>query len=116
MVRGIKTQNAIAATWLVSFNQIRRSNSDAADLLSFISTIENKAIPRSLLPAMEPEERLSYAIGTLRAYAFISERSGSNTYDMHRLVHLASKVWPKETHTTKKVNEGMAAHLVDIFP
>ncbi len=42
------SQNAIARTWLISFDQIRKSDSAAADLLSFISCIEPKAIPQSI--------------------------------------------------------------------
>jgi hypothetical protein len=42
------SQNAVATTWLVSFDQIRRTDKTAAELLSFISQIEPKAIPRSI--------------------------------------------------------------------
>ncbi|RYP18020.1 hypothetical protein DL767_009912 [Monosporascus sp. MG133] len=44
------SQNAVASTWLVSFDQVRKFDSAAAELLSFMSCIEPKAIPRSLLP------------------------------------------------------------------
>ena len=47
-----RSTNAVATTWLVSFDQIRRSDSVAADLLSFISCIENKAIPQSIMPSV----------------------------------------------------------------
>lgn len=49
------SKNAVAATWLVSFNHIRRSNAIAADLLAFMSCIEHKAISRSMLPMVEAE-------------------------------------------------------------
>ncbi|RYP47089.1 hypothetical protein DL768_006816 [Monosporascus sp. mg162] len=52
------SQNAVATTWLVSFDQIRKSDSAAANLLSFISLIEPKAIPRSVLPSLESEEQM----------------------------------------------------------
>ena len=55
-------KNAVARTWLVSFNHIRRSDPVAADLLSFISCIEHKAIPRRMLPEVEPAERIVYAL------------------------------------------------------
>jgi hypothetical protein len=38
--RDKSTENAVAKTWLVSFNQIRKHDEVAADLLSFISCIE----------------------------------------------------------------------------
>ncbi|GAB1320192.1 hypothetical protein MFIFM68171_10402 [Madurella fahalii] len=61
------SQNAIATTWLVSFDQIRKYDNAAADLLSFISCIEPKGIPQSLLPGSESTEQLVDAIGTLCA-------------------------------------------------
>ena len=85
-------KNAVAATWLVSFNHIRQSDPVAADLLSFMSCIEHKAIPRSMLPLVEPEERKVHAIRTLRTYAFVTRQGDGESYAIHRLVHLATKV------------------------
>ena len=110
------SRNAVAATWLISFDQIRRSDSLAADLLSFMSCIENKAIPRSMLPTVEPEERMVHAIGTLRAYAFVTKRADTDSYDMHRLVHLATKVWLDKQDALQKAKEEATIHLAKSFP
>lgn len=111
-----KSKNSIAATWLISFDQIRRSDSTAADILSFMSCFENKAVPRSILPFVEPEERMVHAIGTLRAYAFVTSRDDGSSYDIHRLVHLATKVWLGEHGATKELNDKVATHFAQIFP
>jgi hypothetical protein len=63
------SENAVAKTWMVSFDQICDQDKVAADLLSFISCIESKAIPYSILPSVQPEERMIRAIGTLCAYS-----------------------------------------------
>jgi hypothetical protein len=56
------TANAVATTWVVSFSQIRERDAAAADLLAFMSCVDWKAIPRSLLlGGLQVEE----AIGTL---------------------------------------------------
>ncbi|KAL9595914.1 MAG: hypothetical protein Q9179_004796 [Wetmoreana sp. 5 TL-2023] len=110
------SKNAVAATWLVSFNHICRSDTIAADLLAFMSCIEHKAISRSILPLVKPEERMVHAMGTLRAYAFVTRRGDSEVYDMHRLVHLATKVWLGERGATNELNGKVAAHLAEIFP
>ena len=110
------SRNAVAATWLISFDRIRRSDIGAADLLSFMSCIEHKAIPRTMLPSVEPAERMIRAMGTLRAYAFVSRRGDSDSYDIHRLVHLATKVWLDEHGAIEGLNEKVAAHLAEIFP
>jgi hypothetical protein len=108
--------NAVAKTWLVSFDQILQQNRDAAEILQYMSCIEWKAIPRSILPAIEPEARMTTAIGTLWSYAFISTRPNNETYDMHRLVHVAARVWVGQEGMEREVQRRAIAHLSDIFP
>ncbi len=86
------SQNAVATTWLVSFNQISKSDSAAAELLSFLSLIEPKAIPQSILPG-SGSEQMVHAIGTLCGYAFVTRRGDDPVFDMHRLVNLATRIW-----------------------
>ena len=57
-----------------------------ADLLSFMSCIEPKAIPRSILPDVGPEGQMVHASGMLCAYALVARR-GNETHDIHRPVH-----------------------------
>ena len=108
--------NAMAKTWLVSFDQIVRQDADAADLLQYMSCIEWKAIPRSILPAIEPEARMTTAIGTLWSYSFITARNDSQTYDMHRLVHVAARVWIREKGLMMETQKRALEHLSKIFP
>jgi hypothetical protein len=91
--------NAVATTWVVSFSQIRERDAAAADLLAFVSFVEWKAIPRSLLRGVQPEWKIEEAIGTLCGYPFLARLGDSKEevedeeeeerYDIHRLVHLA---------------------------
>jgi tetratricopeptide (TPR) repeat protein len=108
--------NAVAKTWLVSFDQIVRQDADAAHLLQYMSCIEWKAIPRSILPAIEPEARMTTAIGTLWSYSFITIRNDSQTYDMHRLVHVAARVWIREKGLMMETQKRALQHLSNIFP
>jgi hypothetical protein len=85
--------NPVAATWVISFNQICRHNSLAADYLSFMACIDSKDIPRSLLPASSSRKKETDALGTLDAYSFIIKRLGGQAFDLHRLVHLAPRNW-----------------------
>ncbi|CAH0053253.1 unnamed protein product [Clonostachys solani] len=88
-----RDQGAVATTWIVSFNQIRSTDEDAAKLLQFTSYIEPKSIPRTLLPDLGSEQSMTSAIGTLCGYGFLSQREDSTIYDMHSLVHLATQLW-----------------------
>ena len=141
--------NAVATTWVVSFSQLRERDAVAADLLAFMSCVEWKAIPRSLLPRAQSEGQMEDAIGTLCGYSFLArrgddshatqERSGYSTgsdeikesdesdeseeepeaeewYDIHRLVHLATRIWVKEHGDASKVAEDAVRHVADVFP
>ncbi|CAN9307677.1 unnamed protein product [Alternaria alternata] len=116
--------NAVASTWVVSFSQLRERDVVAADLLAFMSCIEWKAIPQSLLPKPQSQERLEEAIGTLCGYSFVSRREGDNTskvdreewYDLHRLVHLATRVWVDKHGSTADVVQQAVAHIAEVFP
>ena len=85
-------QNPVATTWLVSFGRISQHDPLAAEYLKFMSLLAEKDIPRSLLPTARKPEAIK-AIGTLKAYAFISQRKGQDSFDMHRLVRLAMQNW-----------------------
>ena len=69
-----------------------------------------------MLPTVEPEERMVHAIGTLRAYAFVTKRADTDSYDMHRLVHLATKVWLDKQDALQKAKEEATIHLAESFP
>jgi Tfp pilus assembly protein PilF len=109
--------NAVATTWIVSFEQIRQENSDAAGLLSFISCIEWKGIPLSLLPALESEAYMTGAIGIICSYGFMTRRDNDHTvYDMHRLVHLAIRIWLDREQRGVEVREAALEHVARVFP
>ncbi|KAI1317286.1 P-loop containing nucleoside triphosphate hydrolase protein [Xylariaceae sp. FL0255] len=100
-----RSDNAVATTWLVSFEQIRRDGATAAELLSFLSCIESKAIPRSILPQFQIQEEMQHAIGVLCGYAFLVRRGDENVYDMHRLHDAVDETGRSAIH-----------HLALIFP
>ncbi|SPO02864.1 uncharacterized protein DNG_05541 [Cephalotrichum gorgonifer] len=110
--------NAVAATWLVSFERIKNSkdHGPAADLLSFIACIEPKSIPRSIFPQLGSEEETDFAIGTLTAYAFITRRGVDGMYDMHSLVHTATRIWTQRQTSMEKVVSGAIQQVGENFP
>ncbi|OCK87193.1 kinesin light chain [Cenococcum geophilum 1.58] len=110
------TASAVATTWMVSFGQIRKYDAVAADLLAYICCIEWKAIPRSILPIVQPEARMMGAIGTLCAYQFVVKRENEDTYDVHRLVHLATRIWVDQRGSMAETREMAVVHLTQVFP
>ncbi|KAI1150702.1 P-loop containing nucleoside triphosphate hydrolase protein [Nemania diffusa] len=110
------SQNAVATTWIVSFEKIAKSDPLAAQLLSFVSCIEPKAIPGSLLPSTGPKSNTESAIGTLCQYSFLVRRGESDTFDMHALVHLASRIWTQKLGCLPEIMTRAIDHLNEVFP
>ncbi|RSM18258.1 hypothetical protein CDV31_002984 [Fusarium ambrosium] len=109
------SKNAVATTWLVSFDQILAHDPMAAKILRFISRIEPKDIPLSILPRGELEEELTYSVGTLCAYMFLVPREGQEVYDMHSLVHLATRIWVQRTSLASETTMDAYKHLAAAF-
>jgi tetratricopeptide (TPR) repeat protein/RecA/RadA recombinase len=102
-----ETENPIATTWYISFEQIRKQNEESVRLLSFMACVANNDIPETLLPPGNGKPNRTEAIGMLKAYTFVTERTTRNvgqkaqasqltkTFDIHPLVHLAMRGWLK---------------------
>ncbi|KAH8691519.1 hypothetical protein BGW36DRAFT_53950 [Talaromyces proteolyticus] len=87
------TKNAVATTWLVSFDQIRDLSPLAVDYMAFISCIDPDAIPISLLPPVGSRKKELDTIGILTAYSFVERNSHGDHLSVHRLVQLAMQNW-----------------------
>jgi tetratricopeptide (TPR) repeat protein len=108
-------KNPVATTWLISFEQIRHRDPLAAEFLSFIACVDPEDVPQSLLPPGPSREKETKAIGTLRAYSFIIKRS-ADAFDVHRLVHLATRGWLRKEELLAQWTERAITRLGDVFP
>ncbi|KAJ9156840.1 hypothetical protein NKR19_g4108 [Coniochaeta hoffmannii] len=79
--------NAVATTWLISFERIAR-NALAAQYLRLMCFLAKKEIPTGLLAPGGDELEVDKAMGTLKAYAFITQLDGQDSFDIHRPVRL----------------------------
>ncbi|KAJ3335861.1 hypothetical protein HDU93_004230 [Gonapodya sp. JEL0774] len=117
-----RSDNAVATTWLVSFNRIRELDSTAEAILLFMACIESKEIPESILPGERTSPAFRSAIGILVGYAFLSlshqQVNGTSdvVYIMHRLVHLSAKLWLSKELRTMDVVKNACQHMSNIFP
>ncbi|KAF1730668.1 Regulatory protein AfsR [Beauveria bassiana] len=109
------SQNAVGKTWLVSFQQIKQSEPVAVRLLSFLSCIEPKAIPQAMVPDAG-SETMEWAVGTLCAYSFLARQEQSDVFDMHSLVHMATREWVTEQGWSDEVTRNAVSHLRQSFP
>jgi len=111
-----KSKNPIATTWLISFDQIRMRDTLAFEYLSLMACVEPKEIPRSLLPPGSSKKEEIDALGTLKAYSFITDRHASWSLDLHRLVHLATRNWLRQENLLREWTEKAVTRLSHIFP
>lgn len=103
-------RNAVTRTWAISFEQVQRQDRLAAEYLLFMACTANTDIPASMLPESGSPVEKAEAFGTLKAYAFITERKlqrddeitqqaqheRDQAFDIHPLVHLATRAWMEE--------------------
>ncbi|KAF2183895.1 kinesin light chain, partial [Zopfia rhizophila CBS 207.26] len=110
------SKNPVTTTWLLSFEQIRNREPLAAEYLSFMSCVDAKDIPQSLLPPAESAKKAVDAIGTLTAYSFVTKQKAGQLLDLHRLVHLATRNWLRVDGTLGVWAATALARLEEVFP
>ncbi|KAK4220484.1 nucleoside phosphorylase domain-containing protein [Podospora fimiseda] len=80
--RDSEAPRAVAETWILSFEQIRRQNIFASELLSLMSLFNRQGIPHEFLSdyakqkqelELRGEMQLVEALGVLKAFSFIAE-------------------------------------------
>jgi tetratricopeptide (TPR) repeat protein len=115
--------STIAKTWHISFHQIQRQDALAAKYLSFMACIDRINIPQSLLPPGGSEVQQARAIGTLKGFAFITQRqqvtpglTSEVLFDVHRLVHIALGWWLDGQDTHKSRAKEAACRLEQLVP
>ncbi len=116
-------ESTIAKTWHISFDQIRKQDQLAADYLSFMACVDRVSIPESLLPSTGSKLQHIKAIGTLKGYAFITERRQDaqqspteKFFDVHRLVQMASAWWLKEHDELDRWMDCALSRLQELLP
>ncbi|KAI9818975.1 MAG: hypothetical protein M1832_004143 [Thelocarpon impressellum] len=108
---------AVTATWMVSFNQIRQSDTHAVEILSLVTFLDRQSIPKGLF---EREERgaldLTRAFGTLKAFSLVTATQDGKMFDMHRLVQLVMRKWLTLRGETEKWAGDALAMIFDAYP
>ena len=93
--RDRETSNSIFQIWRLSFEQISKHNSRAAEILSMMAMLDRQGISQDLI--QKPNEsplQFRAAISKLKAFSFIvEEKKEFSKYSMHRLVQLSTQNW-----------------------
>lgn len=109
-------KHSVVLTWHISFNQIRKENERAAELLSLMSVLERQDIPQFLVRGELDDLSFDNAIALLLDFSLISQVESRKAFGMHRLVQIATRTW-LEKHNEKGLWEGTAVTmLAQVFP
>jgi tetratricopeptide (TPR) repeat protein len=143
--RDEKAKNSILITWQISFNYIHYARRSAADLLSLMSFFDRQGIPETLIRNQggtgnrhKGEEAINTDgensdsdnsmleasvndgfeedVLTLRDYSFITLTTDATTFDMHRLVQLATRKWLEEQGQLEMWKQQYINNLCTAFP
>ncbi|KAK4220909.1 hypothetical protein QBC38DRAFT_157665 [Podospora fimiseda] len=110
---------------LISFQNIARDNALAATFLETMCFLTDKAIPLEMMTLRHDDGSvasgtalaLDEAIGTLKAYGFVTERPAEKgSYDVHRLVQLATRNWPRNQGTLAQRFESTVTGFRRVYP
>ncbi|KAK2789171.1 hypothetical protein FQN53_002396 [Emmonsiellopsis sp. PD_33] len=113
-------QNAVTATWIISFDQIREQYPAASDIFARLCFFDRQGIPREFLSYLSRsgpmgQLELERHLGVLKAFSFVSE-SNDRTITMHRLVHLVMRRWLNTRGESEWWAREALRTVSDLFP
>jgi tetratricopeptide (TPR) repeat protein len=115
--RDFESQNSVIRTWKVSFDQIRKQNPRAAEILSLMSVLDRQGIPKTLLRKDgERGTEFTTALGILQAFSLVAAEKGGTSFEIHRLVQISTQTWLELQSETAKWQEEALEILTAAFP
>lgn len=86
--------SSVFLTWQISFDQIKKENRPAADLLSIMSVFDRQGIPKFLIQDMD-EDNFDFErrLDPLADFSLITVTESGQSFQMHRLVQMAIVSW-----------------------
>ena len=109
-------KNPVITTWLISFEYVEQHEPLATEYLSLMSCLSPTNIPKSLLPSASSLTEEVEALGTLSAYAFVTRQLGNESFDIHPLVHLATRNWLLQRGRLIEYVQKAIDRLEEVFP
>ena len=94
--RDTEIPNAVAATWMISFDHIRRIRPRAAGLLSLMAFLDRLSIPQDFLLDEGEDPRdgaFVKACADLKAFSLITETPAGGNFNVHRLIQMITRKW-----------------------
>jgi tetratricopeptide (TPR) repeat protein len=115
--RDPRVPNSVIRTWQISFDQIKRTHPQSTKLLSLMAVLDRQNIPQSLLSAAH-QNSLDFetSLSSLDEFALIIVEKGGKSFEMHRLVQLATRKWLEQHMEIHRWQEEATNMLSKAFP
>ncbi|KAL8816227.1 MAG: hypothetical protein Q9223_004722 [Gallowayella weberi] len=104
--------NSVFRTWKLSYDQIKQQKPRAAELLALLAMLDRQSIPKSLLKMPE----VTTSLGVLQSFHLVTARAGSQSFQIHRLVHRFVQLALRRMQTTQKWQEAALACVSRDYP
>ncbi|KAF1357152.1 TPR-like protein [Lizonia empirigonia] len=99
--RDASVSSAVITTWQLSFEQIRKTKPEAADLLSLMTMFDRQGVPEHILYEGRSKLQFTEAVGPLLRFSLVRAQAREQSegrlqgqlFEMHNLVQLATKKW-----------------------
>ena len=115
--RDLDNDHSVIKTWKISFDVIGERNPLAAQTLCFMAMIDRQVIPRSLLPQdVGAPLDIIEALGVLLAFSLITSTVKKESYQLHRLVQLATQSWLETQGQTNQWQKRVILSVENLFP
>ena len=110
--RDEESVNSVIRTWKLTFDQISKQKPRAAELLSLLAMLDQQSVPRWLIKTPE----MVTSIGLLSAFHMITLRSGSQSFQLHRLVQRFVSLSLKRAGTLQKWRDAALKCVSQAYP
>jgi tetratricopeptide (TPR) repeat protein len=115
--RDSTAHSSIFQTWKISFDYITQSQPRASNLLAFMAMLDRQDIPKFILQDDDEKPVIFHkALGTLQAFALVTQQPRTQSYSMHRLVQLATRRWLHAKGQQRQYKIAVFERLAQKFP
>jgi tetratricopeptide (TPR) repeat protein len=109
--------NSVIRTWQISFDQVNRNKPQAIELLCLMAMLDRQAIPEFLLCVQYPDPLdLEDALAPLDEFSLITIEKDGKSFEMHRLVQIATRKWIERYSDSKRWQGGAVEVVSKAFP
>lgn len=124
MRRDGSVSGAVITTWQISFEQIRKTRPEAADLLSLMAMFDRQGIPEHLLYDGRSKLQFEDAVAPLLSFSLVriqtekqsTQRLGEQAFEMHSLVQLSTRKWLELNSQAAKWQKVSLRIMAEAFP